>query len=233
MRKSSLLSSAAVIVLLSGSVALAQGLSPDRKEGAAPAPAAQQNAPAEKMAPSIQHGQRATPETTGQGAPDRLAPGHGANGQDDPTNPAQKPPETTGQNSPQHGASDMKNGANAGANVQERNEGNEHPDRMGQGGNGHERATTGQGAAGSGHLSHEQRSRITTIFHGHRGHRIDHLNISVRVGARLPGSVHFYPVPTEVIAIYPEWRGYDYVYVGDQILIIDPATHEIVAVLEA
>ena len=37
----------------------------------------------------------------------------------------------------------------------------------------------------------------------------------------------------EVDAIYPEWRGYDYILVGDEIVVIDPRTHEIVAILEA
>ena len=59
------------------------------------------------------------------------------------------------------------------------------------------------------------------------------LNISVRVGTRVPASVHFYPLPTEVVEIYPEWRGYDYILVGDQIIVVDPRTHEIVAILEA
>lgn len=31
----------------------------------------------------------------------------------------------------------------------------------------------------------------------------------------------------------PEWRGYDYVMVGDEILVIDPGTHEVVAIIEA
>jgi hypothetical protein len=37
----------------------------------------------------------------------------------------------------------------------------------------------------------------------------------------------------EVIVVYPEWRGYDYILVGNEILVIDPRTHEIVAILEA
>ncbi|MES1154941.1 MAG: DUF1236 domain-containing protein, partial [Pseudorhodoplanes sp.] len=41
------------------------------------------------------------------------------------------------------------------------------------------------------------------------------------------------PLPAAVIEIYPVWRGYDYVLVGDEILVIDPATLRIVAVLEA
>ncbi len=94
-------------------------------------------------------------------------------------------------------------------------------------------STTGQGAAaGSAKLSTEQRSKITTIIKQQKVEPAQ-LNVSVRVGTRVPDSVHFYPLPQEVIVIYPEWRGYDYILVGDEIVVIDPRTHEIVAILEA
>src|SRR5665811_2177752 len=74
-------------------------------------------------------------------------------------------------------------------------------------------------SAGSAKLSTEQRSKITTIF---RQNKVEpaHLNISVSVGTRVPDSVHFYPLPVEVIVVYPEWRGYDYILVGNEILVI-------------
>ena len=59
------------------------------------------------------------------------------------------------------------------------------------------------------------------------------LKVDIRVGARVPESVHFYPLPTQVVEIHPAWRGFMYVLVGDEILVINPRTHEIVAVLEA
>ena len=95
------------------------------------------------------------------------------------------------------------------------------------------RTTTGQGAAaGSAKLTTEQRTKITTVI---RQHKVEpaHLNVSVSVGTRIPTSVHVYPLPVEVIAVYPDWRGYDYILVGDQIVIINPRTHEIVAIVEA
>ena len=93
--------------------------------------------------------------------------------------------------------------------------------------------TTGQGAAaGSAKLSTEQRSKITTIIKQQKVEPAQ-LNVSVSVGTRVPDSVRFYPLPVEVFVIYPEWRGYDYILVGDEILVIDPRTHEIVAILEA
>jgi hypothetical protein len=93
--------------------------------------------------------------------------------------------------------------------------------------------TTGQGAAsGSAKLSTEQRTKITTIFKQHKVEQTK-LNVSVSVGTRIPASVHLYPVPVQVVEVYPEWRGFNYILVGDQIIVVDPRTHEIVAILEA
>ena len=93
--------------------------------------------------------------------------------------------------------------------------------------------TTGQGAAsGSAKLSTEQRTKITTIFKQHKVEQTK-LNVSVSVGTRIPVSVHLYPVPVQVVEVYPEWRGFNYILVGDQIIVVDPRTHEIVAILEA
>jgi len=94
-------------------------------------------------------------------------------------------------------------------------------------------ATTGQGAgAGTAILSAEQRSKFSAIFK-QRKVESAHLNVSVSVGTRLPVNVRVYPVPVEIITAYPVWAGYDFVMAGNQILIVDPLTHEIVAILEA
>jgi hypothetical protein len=58
------------------------------------------------------------------------------------------------------------------------------------------------------------------------------VNFSVSVGTRVPREgVEFHTLPTEVVTIYPEWRGYKFIVVRDEILVIDPNTYEIVAVL--
>jgi hypothetical protein len=93
--------------------------------------------------------------------------------------------------------------------------------------------TTGQGAAaGSAKLSTEQRTKITSIIK-ERKVESTKLNVSVSIGTRIPASVHIYPLPVQVIEVYPEWRGFSYILVGDQIVIISPRTHEIVAILDA
>lgn len=97
-------------------------------------------------------------------------------------------------------------------------------------------STTGQGAAaGAAKLSSEQRTKITTVIKSQKVERVEpsKLNISINVGTRVPSSVRFHRLPTEVVTIYPEWRGYDYIMVGDQIVILDPRTHEIVFIIEA
>ena len=105
--------------------------------------------------------------------------------------------------------------------------------KSGDAANRSKRSTTGQGsAAGAARLSGEQRSKMTTIFKQHRV-KPTHLNVSIRVGTRVPRNVHFYRLPMEVYGIYPEWRGYDYILVGNEILVINPVTHEIVAILDA
>ena len=95
------------------------------------------------------------------------------------------------------------------------------------------RTTTGQGAAaGSAKLRPSNARRSDSSFKAAES-GTGKLNVSVTVGTRIPASVHVHPLPQQVIIIYPEWRGYDYILVGDQIVVINPRTHEIVAILEA
>ena len=53
------------------------------------------------------------------------------------------------------------------------------------------------------------------------------------VCARVPRDVHIAVLPEDIVSVVPEYRGFDYVLVGDSILIVDPVTLEIVAVIPA
>jgi uncharacterized protein DUF1236 len=48
----------------------------------------------------------------------------------------------------------------------------------------------------------------------------------------VPSSVRYYPLPSRIVAIYPEWRGYDFILVRGQYIILRPRTHEIVYIIE-
>jgi hypothetical protein len=92
--------------------------------------------------------------------------------------------------------------------------------------------TTGQAGAGA-KLSTEQRTRITTVIRDQHVAPVNNINFSIAVGTRVPRDVSFHPLPVEVVTLYPEWRGYEFFLVRDQIVVVDPRTLEIVAVLEA
>jgi hypothetical protein len=92
--------------------------------------------------------------------------------------------------------------------------------------------TTGQAGAG-GKLSSEQRTKITTVIRGQHIAPATNVSFSISVGTRVPRDVSFHPLPAEVVTIYPEWRGYEFILVNDQIVVVDPRTFEIVAVIEA
>lgn len=92
-------------------------------------------------------------------------------------------------------------------------------------------ATTGQGsAAGATKLSPATRNQIVTIF---REHRVAAAQIDrpVRAGAQIPADVHSYPVPKDVVDVVSQWRGSNYIMSGDETLVINPATHAIVAIV--
>ena len=242
MRATRLLSTTAAIILIGGGIAAAQGMKTDEAPGRAPA--AQKAAPAEKVAPPMaQHPAKAR-ETTGQGAEQRQGgatpKAEGTERHDRGAKPqaaekgdkdkmgaksSEKTGEKIGQKTGQKTGektekSEMKNGAG------------EKSENKSATGKSEQRSTSGQGAAGAAKLSSEQRTKITTVI---RQHKVEpaHLDVSISVGVRVPERVHLYPLPVEVVEVYPEWRGYDYILVGDQILVIDPGTHEIVAILEA
>jgi hypothetical protein len=235
-----LLSTTAAVLLLGAGAVSAQGMKND--EAPARAPAAQQNAPAEKIAPSMKADERKAPETTGQASKsdDKAKTDLKASDSNKAGMKAErKKSETTGQapkssdsNKTEMNESKEKSGAKTGASVQENAETKSGTSQKSSESVNGKASTTGQGAAAGANLSTEQRTKITTII---KQHQVEpaRLNVRVSVGTRVPDSVHFYPLPAEVFVVYPEWRGYDYILVADQILVIDPRTHQIVAILEA
>ncbi|MGB8047488.1 MAG: DUF1236 domain-containing protein [Pseudolabrys sp.] len=226
MKNARLLSTVAATLLLAVGAASAQDVKKD--EAPARAPAAQQNAPAgEKVAPAMKPGAqnaqgKKAPETNGQAPEGDKTKASDKGAMDNKTDKGAAPKDTSDTKSGdvKTKTNDTAQGATGAKSSQSTT-----TDK--------DRATTGQGAAaGSASLSTEQRTKINTII---RQHKVEptHLNVSVRVGTRVPESVRFYPLPAEVFVVYPEWRGYDYILVGGQILVINPRTHEIVAILEA
>jgi hypothetical protein len=79
----------------------------------------------------------------------------------------------------------------------------------------------------------EQRTRIRERSSTLRAGRVDNVNFSISVGTVVPRSVRVHVLPREVVEIVPAYRGYKYILVGDEIIIVHPRTLRIVAVIEA
>src|SRR4030081_109563 len=97
---------------------------------------------------------------------------------------------------------------------------------------GRSETTVGQAGAAA-KLSTEQRTQITTVIRDQHVQPLNNVNFSISVGTRVPRDVRFHPLPREVVTVYPEWRGYEFVLVNNQIVVVDPRTYEIVAILDA
>jgi Protein of unknown function (DUF1236) len=93
---------------------------------------------------------------------------------------------------------------------------------------------SGRAGGASVQLSQDQRTKIKDVVVRDRNvARVDHADFNIRVGVAVPRTVHVAVLPPEVVTIVPEYRGFQYVVVGEQLLIIDPHTLEIVDILPA
>ncbi len=94
-------------------------------------------------------------------------------------------------------------------------------------------ATTGSTSA-SATLNAEQKTKIHQVIISDRSApRVASVNFQLNVGVAVPRSVRLARVPTSIIEIQPSWRGFEYFLVGDEIVIVDPRTMQIVAVIPA
>jgi Protein of unknown function (DUF1236) len=90
-----------------------------------------------------------------------------------------------------------------------------------------------RGSGGNVALSETQRTRIHTVIGKSSAARITNVNFNIAIGVAVPRNVHVEVLPEDVVEIVPQYEGFEYVMVGDQILIIDPDSLEIVAIIQA
>ncbi len=81
-------------------------------------------------------------------------------------------------------------------------------------------------------LSPQQRTTIrNTVFNAPRAPRAAQAPFAVAVGTTIPRTFHVAPVPGTLIRIYPGWRGMRYFVFQDEVVIVNPYTFQIVAVV--
>ena len=81
-------------------------------------------------------------------------------------------------------------------------------------------------------LTTEQRTVVRSKVLTSSAPRVTNVNFDIRIGTVVPRTVRIAPVPVTLVEIEPTWRGFMYFVSGDTIIVVEPRTLEIVAVLE-
>jgi len=237
MRKTFLISVSAAALIAASGCALAQGPNTQSAPIGQNAQGSPQNVPAEKIAPTMNRSETDTKakvggKTTGQAeqkSPGDLAAPKRAEGdvkKDDTRAKAT-------QNKPTENKLDMKPNDKAASEMNADKSKAEMKGSPKAAGDVKAGATTGQAAAGSKQLTVDQRATIRTVVKEQKVQPATNVNFAITVGTVVPRNIKFYPVPAEFVTIEREWRGFEYFLVGDRIVIVNPRTLEIVAVVEA
>ncbi len=80
-------------------------------------------------------------------------------------------------------------------------------------------------------LTTEQRTTVrNTVIN--TGPKVTSVNFNISVGTVVPRTVRVVRVPQTLVTINPEWRDYMYFVYADEVIIVEPRTLKIVAVLE-
>ncbi|WP_407113930.1 DUF1236 domain-containing protein [Bradyrhizobium sp. LMG 9283] len=92
--------------------------------------------------------------------------------------------------------------------------------------------TSSQAAAQTDvNLNKQQETKISTSISRLNVRPLTNINFSLNVGTVVPRDVHLSTLPPDVVEIVPQYRGYSFALVKDQIVVVDPATYKIVTVL--
>jgi hypothetical protein len=92
-------------------------------------------------------------------------------------------------------------------------------------------STVGAAPSGAVNLTTEQRTTIRKEVLTSNAPRANNINFTVNVGTVVPSTVRVVEVPPTIIKIHPQWKGYRYFVYNDEIIIVEPRTLKIVAVL--
>ena len=84
----------------------------------------------------------------------------------------------------------------------------------------------------SASLDSKKKTELHAAFARIDAKPVTHVNFSVSVGTVVPRTLDLRPVPTTIVEIVPQYRGYDFVLVRDEVVIVEPRTHRIVDVIE-
>ena len=78
----------------------------------------------------------------------------------------------------------------------------------------------------------EKRTQITSAIKQEKVEEVTNVNFNLSIGTAVPAGVRYHALPSRIVEIYPEWRGYEFILVHGKYFILRPHTHEIVYIIE-
>lgn len=78
----------------------------------------------------------------------------------------------------------------------------------------------------------EKRTQITSAIKQEKVEEVTNVNFNISIGTTVPAGVRYHAIPSRIVEIYPEWRGYEFILVHGRYVILRPHTHEIVYIIE-
>ncbi len=78
----------------------------------------------------------------------------------------------------------------------------------------------------------EKQTQIVSAIKQEKVEEVTNVNFNISIGTAVPSTVRYYPLPSRIVEIYPEWRGYDFILVRGKYIILRPRTHEIIYIIE-
>jgi hypothetical protein len=179
----------------------------------------QSSGPAKDQPSGSSQNQSAPTSTAGQSSPDRSSSPSQAQSNTPAQSGSSSPPSQAQTNTPANNqAQQSPNNANTAQQPAPSNQSNTAQSHQ-------------TNVSASVNLNDQQRSRVSQSFARLNVQPVRNVNFSVSVGTVVPRDVHLQTVPADIVEIVPQYRGYSFFAVRDEIVIVDPATYKIVTVL--
>lgn len=80
-------------------------------------------------------------------------------------------------------------------------------------------------------INDQQRTRVAQSITRLNVQPLNNVNFSLTVGTSVPRDVRLQTLPSDVVEVVPQYRGYSFFVVRDEIVIVEPSTYQIVTVL--
>jgi len=222
----SLVAAIAAAGLIAGTIDVSAQGTQSPGSGSAPAEKMDRGSPGEERGTPRQEGQKATPQQEGQKAI--------------PQRDGQKAaPEREGQKATPQREGQKATPEREGQKATPQQEGQKAaPQKEGQKATPQREGATQEGRTGGAgaELSTEQRTEVRqTILQSGNVPRVSRseVNINISVGTVVPRSVRLVSIPERIVTIRPAWRGFLYFVVEDEIIVVEPGSLKIVAVISA